>query len=90
MGKVPVTQSEEKKASARDYENTIKTPRELYDWAVQQTDKCITKLNFCYICKEQYTKMSEELEELFSQVKPIPGTQKFHSFVPSSNNQIAV
>ena len=46
-----------KRASlARDYGNTIKTPRELYDWAVQKTDKCITKLNFCYICKEQYTK----------------------------------
>jgi hypothetical protein len=79
-----------KRASlARDYGNTIKTPRELYDWATEQTEKSITKLNFCYISNEQYVKMSEELEPLFKHAKTIPGTQKFHSFIPINSNQIA-
>lgn len=80
-----------KRASlARDYGNTITTPRELYDWAVKQSDIHITKLNFCFISNEQYAKMTDELEELYtySHVKTIPGTQKFHSFVPISENQI--
>lgn len=79
-----------KRASlARDYGNTITTPQELYDWAVKQTDTSITKLNFCFISNDQYTKMSDELKELFSHVKTIPGTQKFHCFVPISQNIIS-
>lgn len=78
-----------KRASlAQDYGNTIKTPRELYDWAVEQTYKSITKLNFCFISAEQYTKMSDELEHLYNHVKTIPGTQKLHCFIPISDNQI--
>lgn len=79
-----------KRASlAKYYGNTIATPRELFDWAVKQTDTCITKLNFCYISNEQYVKMSEELVELFDKVKTVPGTQKYHCFMPISDTQIA-
>lgn len=78
-----------KRASlAKDCGNTIKTPRELYEWAVTQTDKNITKLNFCYISNEQYTTTAEEFDELFKKAKTISGTQKFHSFVPIAHNKI--
>lgn len=73
----------------RVHGNTIKTPRELYDWSVKQTDKNITKLNFCYVSNEQYVTMSDELKELFIRAKTIPGTHKFHSFIPISHNKIA-
>lgn len=79
-----------KRASlARDYGNTITTPRELYNWAVEQTDKNITKLRFEYISTEQYIEMSEELEELYNSTKTISGTQKFHSFVPITGDKVA-
>lgn len=78
-----------KRASlARDYGNTITTPRELYNWAVVQTDKNITKLNFCYVSTEQYIKMSEDLEEIYNNAKTIPGTQKFHSFLPIPGDKV--
>lgn len=79
-----------KRASlARDCGNTITTPKELYDWAVKQTEKSITKLNFCYVSKDQYTQMLEEFENLFKNTKTLAGTQKFHSFVPINKHQIA-
>lgn len=39
--------------------------------------------------QEDYEQGSEELSNIHQQAKLIPGTQKFHCFVPISENKIA-
>ena len=48
----------------------------------------LTKLSFCYITTEDYEHTAKELKELSMLAKAIKGTQKYHSFIPVSENQI--
>lgn len=73
-----------------DSGNTIKIPRELYNWAVKQKYKNRTKINFCFVSQKKYTTTSQELNETFCRARTITGTHKFHSFIPVDNSKIAV
>lgn len=77
---------------AKEYENPIKDAEEMYNWANQHTEQMQTKISFCYVSNADYKNMESdpELESLMKNAKMIPGTQKFHSFIPVSSHQIAV
>ena len=74
---------------AREDGLTIKTPLELYNWAIKQSDENITKLNFSFASNEEYVNMSDKLENIFNNAKTLAGTQKCHCFVPICDNKIA-
>ena len=73
---------------AKENGQSIKTAKELFDFANQQTHKEINKIKFCYVSNQEYETRVEELQELYSKAKTIPGTQAFHSFQPISRERI--
>ena len=62
------------------------TPRQLFDWAVQN----IERVHFKYCTIDDYKQLQEEvfLEERLKISRTIPGTQKLHCFIPLSNTKI--
>ena len=75
---------------AKEREHPIKDAKELYEWACLRKEDQLTKINFCYTTSEDYKVAAQELEKQYSVAKTIPGTQKYHSFIPISENQIEV
>lgn len=71
---------------AKEHEHPITNARELYAWAKDLK----TKMAYCFVSAEEYNEAEKEFDTIFKKAKPIPGTQKFHSFIPISNHQIAV
>ena len=61
---------------AREDGFTIKTPLELYNWAIKQSDENITKLNFSFTSNDEYVNMSDKLENIFNNAKTLAGTHK--------------
>lgn len=73
---------------AKEREHPIKTAKELFDWANRRKEKDLTKLSFCFTTTEEYEIKASELSEQFNNAKTIQGTQKFHCFIPLSENKI--
>ena len=62
----------------RPYDQQITTPRQLFEWAVEN----IPAVVFKYCTLDDYKKEQVLLEERFQQSRTIPGTRKLDSFVP--------
>ena len=67
----------------RPYDQQIMTPRQLFDWAT------IT-VHFEYCTIEDYEREKHYLEERFQVSQTIHCTRKLHSFVPTSEDTLAV
>lgn len=72
-----------------EHEHPIKSAEELYNWANQKSNDYLTKMSFCYVTQEDYEQGITEWGNIFLQSKMISGTQKYHCFVPISENKIA-
>ena len=70
----------------RPYNDQIMTPRQLYDWAKVS----IPNIHFEYSSIDDYKKESEHLQQRFLTSRTIPGTRKYHSFVPISKDKVNV
>ena len=62
------------------------TPRQLFDWA----STSIPAVYFDYCTNEEYVREEHFLEERFQASRTIPGTRKFHSFIPTSSTTVQV
>ena len=70
----------------RPYNNQIMTPRQLYEWAVDN----VPSVQFEYSSMEDYREEAEHLEQRFLLSRTIPGTRKYHCFIPVSSNEVKV
>lgn len=70
----------------RPYDQQILTPRQLYDFATEN----ISSIDFELCTTQNYEEIQKFLLPRLNESKAIVGTQKFHSFVPLSENQIIV
>ena len=68
----------------RAYHSQIMTPRQLFDWAVEN----IERVHFKYCTSDDYRQEEIFLEERLKISRTIPGTQKLHCFIPLSNAKI--
>ena len=68
----------------RPYSSQIMTPRQLFDWAVQN----IEGVHFKYCTIDDYRQEEIFLEERLKISRTIPGTQKLHCFIPLNNAKI--
>lgn len=75
---------------AKEHEHPITNPKQLYDWASHRRENLDTKISFCFVTSEEYEKAENELSVIFDQTKSIPGTQKYHSFIPIGLDKVAV
>lgn len=73
---------------AKGHEHPITNAKELYDWANQKNNDCLTKMSFCYVSYKDYEQGVSQWSNIFQKTKMITGTQKYHSFVPRSEHQI--
>ena len=62
------------------------TPHQLFDWA----STSIPAVYFDYCTNEEYLREEHFLEERFQASRTIPGTRKFHSFIPTSSTTVQV
>ena len=70
----------------RPYNNQIMTPRQLFDWVSSN----LPGVHFGYFSMVDYRREKAFLEQQFKQSRKIPGTRKFHSFIPFSHDQVEV
>lgn len=70
----------------RPYDQQILTPKELYEFALEN----IKNIDFEYSTTEDYEETKEWLLSRLSESKAIVGTQKFHSYKPHTESQITV
>ena len=68
----------------RPYDDQIMTPRQLYEWAVQN----LPAISFKYCSVDDYKREEVLLEKRFDNSRTIPGTRKLHSFIPVSENKV--
>lgn len=69
----------------RPYTNQIMTPLQLFHWCQEN----IKSIHFLFSTNEEHINEENFLKQRFEKAKTIPGTQKFHSFVPISHRQIS-
>lgn len=62
----------------RPFENQILTPKDLFDWAVEN----VKSVNFEFSTQEDHIEAERFLEKRFSYALTIKGTQKLHAFIP--------
>lgn len=70
----------------RPLENQITTPKLLFDWCEANLKNC----NFKYLSEDDYQKEDLFLKDRFNGLRTIPGTQKYHSFIPEGTNKLKV
>ena len=75
-----------KSSLQRAYNNQIMTPRQLYEFGKEN----IPGIHFVYSSEEEWSEEKTLLEERFKNACTIPGTQKLHSFVPTSLSELKV
>ena len=63
---------------------TVMTPHQLYEWA----SAAIPNIHFEYSSMQDYERESVHQEERFVRSRTIPGTRKYHSFVPVSKDKV--
>ena len=68
----------------RPYSEQIMTPRQLFEWASIN----IPTITFTYTSLEEYERQQIFLETRFQKARTIPGTHKYHSFVPISKDKV--
>lgn len=68
----------------RPYEHQIMTPYQLFIWCKAN----ILSTEFIFVSSQDHQEEETLLEERFLAAKSIPGTQKFHTFLPESDNEI--
>lgn len=74
---------------ARQHEHPITSAKTLYDWASKRNEENFTTISFCYVTQEEYEEGFAEWGDSYQRAKMIPGTQKYHCFIPISDNKIA-
>lgn len=70
----------------KPYDQQIMTPRQLFEWACDN----IPAVDFQYCSTKDYERERIFLEERFQKARTIPGTRKFHSFIPVSKDKMRV
>lgn len=70
----------------RPYNNQIMTPRQLFDFGKEN----IQGINFIYSTTDEWIKGELYLKERFENANKIPGSQKLHSFIPVSQEELEV
>lgn len=70
----------------RPYHNQIQTPRDLFEWAVDN----ISKVDFVYSTQEDYAASEMFLKIRFENALTIKGTQQFHAFIPDTTSKLVV
>jgi len=70
----------------RPYNDQILTPRELFLYAKEN----ILGINFEYTTIKEYKESEDQLSSRFQDAKQLEGTQKFHSYIPKSDSEVAV
>ena len=70
----------------RPYEQQIMTPLQLFEWASEKLPQIV----FNYCSMQVYKEVEECLKERFQNSHTIPGTRRFHSFVPLSRDTLRV
>lgn len=70
----------------RPFNDQIMTARQLFDWA--KTNVTAAHFGFCTIA--DYENAQEKLQSHFLASRTIPGTRKFHSFIPISNDTVQI
>ena len=68
----------------RPYDQQIMTPRQLFDWAVDN----IPAMAFKYLNMDDYKNEQILLEQRIKQSCTISGTHKLHCFIPLSRNKV--
>ena len=68
----------------KPYNDQIMTPHQLFEWA----SEIIPSIHFEYCSLRDYEIEERNLQERFARSRTIPGTRKYHSFVPISKNKI--
>lgn len=74
---------------AKEHEHPITNAMELYAWANHCRNELQSKMTYCFVNSSEYDEAEIKYDSIFKQAKPIPGTQKYHCFIPVSKNQIA-
>ena len=69
----------------RPYDQQIMTPRQLFEWAVDN----IPEMTFQYLTVDDYKSEQILLEQRFGQSRTIPGTRRLHCFIPLSGNKVS-
>lgn len=72
------------KASLIHEKNCITTAEEFYNW----TQTLETDMYFVFCSTNEYQVTNEQLSARFKNLKVIPGTQKFHAFIPQESGNI--
>ncbi|GBN46744.1 hypothetical protein AVEN_184302-1 [Araneus ventricosus] len=70
----------------RSYENQIQTPRQIFEWTVEN----ITKVDFAYSTQEEYVESELFLKNRFDKALTIQGTQHYHAFIPKTTSTLLV
>lgn len=73
---------------ARQHEHPITNAKALYDWASKRNQDNFTAISFCYMSQEEYDDGTAEWRDIYQQTKMIQGTQKYHCFIPITENKI--
>ena len=68
----------------RPYDAQIMTPRQLYEWVVDN----VPSVSFHYCTNDDHKREEILLQERFKNSRTIPGTRKLHSFVPVTRNKV--
>lgn len=70
----------------RPLDNQITTPQLLFDWCQTNLKNC----NFIYLSEDDHREEDAFLRERFFGLRTIPGTQKYHCFIPEGENKLRV
>lgn len=60
--------------------------KQLYEWAIKKD----SSMEYIFCTEEEYNNVSLELAGRYERVRPIDGTQGYHSFRPISNGRLEV
>lgn len=83
------------KRMAKNASNTgilINDAKQFYDWAMteQQNGRFHADWEFVYVPQKDYDDAENKLRNRFEGLRTLPGTKKFHEFIPLNENQISV
>jgi len=70
----------------RPYDHQLMTPFQLFQWAHESVPGTV----FQYCSIEEHEEVRSQLDKRFKNSRTIPGTRKFHSFIPQSKDAIRV
>lgn len=68
----------------RPLDDQITSPRHLFDWCLENLTNC----NFQFLTEKDHNDEEEFLRQRFVGLRTIPGTQKYHCFVPEGKAKL--